>query len=152
MACRAQGAGPHCEKIRPVKLRRYAQSAAMPYRWSGKGLQVLVVTSRSRRRWVVPKGLIEAGLTAADSAAKEAFEEAGVEGRIHKRSIGAYSYEKWGGVCDVQVFPLAVEYLYDEWDEDDRIREWVSIAQAVKRLEEKDLQRLVRALPKVVRG
>jgi len=115
-------------------------------------LQLLVVTSRSRRRWVVPKGLIEKGLSAADSAAKEAFEEAGVEGRIHKHSLGAYSYEKWGGVCDVEVFPLAVQYLYEEWDEDDRIREWVSLAQAVKRLEEKDLQRLVRALPKVARG
>jgi len=129
--------------------RRYAQSAALPYRHDGNGLEVLLVTSRSGRRWVVPKGLIEPGLSAAASAAKEALEEAGVEGRIGKRPLGSYSYEKWGGVCDVEVFPLAARVLYDEWDEDDRQREWVSLDEAVRRLEERDLKRLVERLPKV---
>lgn len=131
--------------------RRYPQSAALPYRKNGKGLEVLLVTSRSRRRWVVPKGLIESGLSPAASAAKEALEEAGVEGRIAKRALGTYSYEKWGGVCDVEVFPLAVKREHDAWEEDHRLREWVALDEAVRRVAEKDLKDLVALLPRFVR-
>ncbi len=130
--------------------RRHPQSAALPYRVNGEGLEVLLVTSRSRRRWVIPKGLIEGDLSPAASAAKEALEEAGVEGRMRKKPLGSYSYEKWGGVCDVEVFALAVKRIHDRWDEDSRTREWVSIEEAVRRLGERDLKRLVRALPETV--
>ena len=131
--------------------QRYPQSAALPYRLNGRGIDVLLVTSSSGKRWVIPKGLIETGLSPAASAAKEALEEAGAEGRIAKRSIGSYTYEKWGGVCDVEVFPLAVKALYEEWDEDHRKRKWVSLDEAVRRLDEKDLKRLVERLPKVLK-
>lgn len=131
--------------------RRYPQSAALPYRRNGKGLEVLLVTSSSGRRWVVPKGLIEPGLTPAASAAKEALEEAGVEGRIAKRALGTYAYEKWGGVCDVAVFPLAVKREHDAWEEDHRLREWVPLDEAVRRVAENDLKDLVASLPRVVR-
>jgi phosphohistidine phosphatase len=63
----------------------YTQSAILPYRLRGDDLEVLVITSRKGTRWVLPKGIVEPGMTAAASAAKEAMEEAGVEGRAMAR-------------------------------------------------------------------
>jgi 8-oxo-dGTP pyrophosphatase MutT (NUDIX family) len=135
--------------VKSREPRHYPQSAALPYRANGRGIEVLLVTSRSRRRWVIPKGLIEADLTPAASAAKEALEEAGVEGRMPERALGSYAYEKWGGICDVEVFPLAVKRVHETWEEDFRTREWVPLEEAVRRLAEADLKRLVEALPRV---
>lgn len=56
----------------------FPQSGAIPYRWYAQQLQVLLTTSRRNKRWIIPKGLIEYHLSAADSAAQEAWEEAGV--------------------------------------------------------------------------
>ena len=134
----------------PRRPPRYAQSAALPYRVNGTGIEVLLVTSSRGRRWVIPKGLIEGDLSPAASAAKEALEEAGVEGRMRKRSLGSYTYEKWGGTCEVEVFPLAVKREHDAWDEDFRTREWVSLEEAVRRLVEDDLRCIVEALPEVL--
>lgn len=126
---------------------RYPQSAALPYRRNGAGLEVLLVTSSRGRRWVIPKGLVEPDLTPAASAAKEALEEAGVEGRLAAEPLGTYTYEKWGGVCEVEVYPLCVQRIHAAWDEDHRLREWVSVEEAVRRLVEDRLRRLVEALP-----
>ncbi len=101
----------------------YRQSAAIPI-FGGK---IVLVTSRGRSTWTVPKGVIERTMTPWDSAAKEALEEAGVVGQVETDAIGSYSYEKWGGECVVQVYRLHVESLLDEWEEMDQ-RERVCIA------------------------
>jgi 8-oxo-dGTP pyrophosphatase MutT (NUDIX family) len=89
-------------------------------------LEVLLITSRRRGRWIIPKGLIEPGMSPAESAAMEAFEEAGVRGRIGDQPIEEYSYKKWGGVCGVKVYLLEVDEVFDDWPEADiRRREWI---------------------------
>ena len=86
---------------------RFAQSAVIPYRRLDDGTyEVLLVTSHRRRRWVVPKGLLEPGLTPAESALNEAREEAGVLAEDPAGPIGRYEYKKWGGVCDVEVYAV----------------------------------------------
>lgn len=67
----------------------YRQSAVIPYRFGADGLEVLLITSRKRKRWVLPKGVVEPGMTPAGSAEKEAFEEAGIEGRVDDRPLGS---------------------------------------------------------------
>lgn len=126
------------------------QSAALPYRWSRNGPQVLLVTSRNTRRWVLPKGGIKSGLAACDSAAQEAYEEAGIEGRIGRSCVGVYSYaKKYGkgdGVCIVRVFPLKVIAIHTDWPErHQRRREWVSPAVASTRVNERSLKRILRS-------
>ncbi len=85
----------------------FRQSSVLPYRLGKKGLEVLMITSMKRKRWIIPKGIVEPDMTPWDSAAKEALEEAGVEGDVSSQKIGRYHYEKWGGLCRCDVFPCA---------------------------------------------
>ena len=131
----------------------YRQSAVLPYRRRGPGLEVLLITSRKGKRWVLPKGIVEPGLSGQASAAKEAAEEAGVEGEVAIRKLGRYRYEKWDGTCRVEVFPMRVTVERREWPEAAiRRREWLSPEAAAARLREKKLRKLVLGLPQWLEG
>ena len=95
----------------------YRQSAVIPYLVHEDVLKVVLITSNSSRRWIIPKGIIEQHMTASESAAKEALEEAGVLGIASEAMTAEYEYEKWGGICHVQVFPMEVAEVLDCWDE-----------------------------------
>ena len=110
------------------------------------------MTSRKGKRWVLPKGVVEPELAPAVSAEKEALEEAGVRGAIDDRPLGTYQYRKWGGTCTVQVHTMAVTAVLDEWEESYRDREWVSLDEAVARVEEDDLKRILQSLPEFRRS
>src|SRR3954465_12354160 len=97
------------------------QIGALPFRFDDEGgLRVLLITSRESRRWVIPKGWPVRGLKPHRAAEREAYEEAGLEGRIGKSAIGTYAYEKRlsGGLavpCEVSVFPLQVKAQRKRW-------------------------------------
>ncbi len=126
----------------------YRQSGVIPYRGQGGRLEVLLVTSRSRRRWVIPKGVIAPGMGPRTSALKEALEEAGLEGEIVGSRLGTYVYEKWGGVLTVRVFAMAVTRVHDAWEEDFRDRVWLRPKAAAARVREVELRRLLIHLPR----
>ena len=131
--------------------RMYRQSAVLPYRIRNNDPEILLITSRKGKRWVVPKGVVEPDLTPSDPAAKEAMEEAGVAGEVSEQVLGNYSYTKWGGVCRVQVFLMKVTTELDTWPEDNmRHREWLTIDVAAKRVTEPRLRDLIRRVPKVI--
>jgi phosphohistidine phosphatase len=142
----------------PERRRRpayyYHQSAVIPFRVRKGEPQILVIYSSNRKHWIVPKGIMDPGLTARESAAKEAWEEAGVEGRIYDGSLGAYTNRKWGAPCQVEVFAMEVTHLVPEkkWEESHRGREWVTPEQAVKRLKHKALKPMVRMLAEMLRA
>jgi 8-oxo-dGTP pyrophosphatase MutT (NUDIX family) len=99
---------------RKITAARRVQYGALPYRLAvGSRPQFMLVTSRETRRWIIPKGWPKKGKSPHHSAAREAFEEAGVVGAVARRSVGSFTYEKRlknGGavVCEVRVFPLQV--------------------------------------------
>lgn len=122
----------------------YRQSAVIPYRLGTNGLEVLLITSRKRKRWVLPKGVVEPGMTPPASAANEAWEEAGIEGTVDDTPLGAYQYNKWGGTCTVDVFAMAVTNEAMDWPEATyRSREWVSLDEAKRRVDEEDLRSIL---------
>ena len=129
----------------------YSQSAVIPFRLRSDKLEVLLITSRRRKRWIIPKGVVEQDLTPIESAQKEAFEEAGVEGIVRGQSLGIYENEKWGGICRVAVYAMQVKTVHDTWPEDDRTREWTDLETAAERVHEADLEAMILALPTVVR-
>jgi 8-oxo-dGTP pyrophosphatase MutT (NUDIX family) len=101
---------------RKVKLAVRMQYGVLPYRFSqDAALEILLVTTRGTRRWIVPKGWPIKGLSPAKSAAREAFEEAGVMGRVGAKPIGFFAYDKLldeaGGTttCEVKIYPLLVK-------------------------------------------
>src|SRR5579863_8089925 len=75
-------------------LRECEQVAAVCYRMGSEGVEFLLVRTRGSGRWTFPKGSTEAGLTHAQAAALEAFEEAGVHGRIEEASFARYVRRK----------------------------------------------------------
>jgi 8-oxo-dGTP pyrophosphatase MutT (NUDIX family) len=126
----------------------YRQSAVIPYRTGADGLEVLLITSRKRKRWVLPKGVIDPGMTAPASAAKEAAEEAGVQGPVDDRPLGSYRYRKWGGTCTVEVFAMKVTEESASWPEADfRTREWMPPEEAASRVDEEELKRILETFP-----
>lgn len=105
----------------------YKQSSVIPFRKENLSIEFLIITTRKKKNWTFPKGIIEKNLSAQDSAAKEALEEAGVRGLVLQEKLGKYSYKKWGGKCKVRVYALEVIELLDVWEEDFRERKWVMI-------------------------
>jgi 8-oxo-dGTP pyrophosphatase MutT (NUDIX family) len=117
------------------------QAAALPV----KAGQVCLVTSSSGKRWVIPKGIIDQGKTAADTALQEVWEEAGLVGVLNPDPIGTYLYEKYGGICHVTVFLLDVTRVAEDWPERTlRERCWLSPGQAILRLTDPGLRDIIR--------
>lgn len=117
------------------------QSGVIPYRIMDGKMEVMLITSSGSKRWVIPKGLIEPNMTPEDSAAKEAWEEAGVLGQVFPDLMGTYEYYKSGCTWQVDVFLLQVETVMENWPEAyKRKRQWVSIPKAIKRVDEPDLK------------
>jgi phosphohistidine phosphatase len=142
--------GPHGEEWRDRPAYYYTQSAIIPYRFNRERLEILIVRSSSNKHWVIPKGIADPGHSLQDSAAKEAWEEAGVEGDVMPQALGRYQYPKWGATCEVTVFAMAVTRQEPEtaWEESHRGRQWVSAARAADLLKQQALAAMVRALEK----
>ncbi len=125
------------------------QYASLPWRRGG-GIQILLITSRETRRWVIPKGWPIDGLSPEQSAAREAFEEAGIEGEVGPTAIGQYHYLKrrkdgTTSVVDVDVFALEVKRQHDDWPEKaERESRWFPAAQAASLVLETSLGELMR--------
>ncbi|MCI5112213.1 MAG: NUDIX domain-containing protein [Marivita sp.] len=129
------------------------QIAALPVHWDKTGkLRVLMVTSRDRGRWVMPKGWEMDGKKPWHAAEIEALEEAGAVGFISDTPIGHYHYDKRleNGKklpCRVTLYPMLVDTLKKRWKErKERKRHWFSPKKAAKLVEEKELASLLKAL------
>ena len=102
---------------------RRLQYGALPYRVSsGERAEFMLVTSRETRRWIIPKGWPKRGKSPHRSAAREAFEEAGIVGAVGRQTVGSFSYEKRlkngrSVECEVRVFPLQVKRQSKAWPE-----------------------------------
>lgn len=125
------------------------QFGALCWRRGRGETEVLLVTTRKSRCWVIPKGWPVHGATPASSAAVEAWEEAGVTGKTLDTCLGVFSYLKGGGSklpCVVAVFPLKVRRLADKWPEKgQRKRRWVTARKAATMVEEPELRAILRA-------
>jgi 8-oxo-dGTP pyrophosphatase MutT (NUDIX family) len=118
------------------------QAAAIPIR----GSKLCLVSSSNGKRWVIPKGLIDPGHTAAETALNEAWEEAGLVGVLSKDPVGTYLYNKLGNTYHVLVFIMRVTEAAEEWPEkDQRQRIWVSVDRALEDIEDAGLRELIEA-------
>ena len=127
------------------------QVAALPYRNHGEGVEILLITSRETKRWVIPKGWPMPHLADFNAARREAFEEAGIEGKMGRKSIGSYFYnkrKKSGRMVPVEVIVYAMEVtrLLDEWQEmNERSRTWFPAKEAAVLVKEDGLQAIIEA-------
>jgi 8-oxo-dGTP pyrophosphatase MutT (NUDIX family) len=141
-----------------VKPAVRVQYGALPYRFTPfAAMEILVVTTRQTRRWIIPKGWPIRRLRPPKSAAREAYEEAGVHGRVGAKPVGAFTYEKAldeSGAevtCEVKVFPLLVKRQAETWPEStQRISQWVEPARAIALVKEPGLKTLIAAFARRV--
>ncbi len=136
-------------KSHPAPILPRRQYAALPYRVTDE-VEVLLISSRETRRWILPKGWPMKGRKPHAAAAQEALEEAGVVGKIAKEPVGIYHYIKRmkngsQQVCHVTVFPMRVSRQRKVWPEmDQRVTRWFPLAEAADLVGEPELQDVIR--------
>lgn len=118
----------HASRLR--KAHNCEEVAAVCYRISPEGVEFLLVQTR-RGRWTFPKGGVETGLTHAQAAAREAFEEAGVHGRMEEAVFTCYRRRK----ITVNAYLCEVLRL-DAPQEPGRHRTWFGAGEAKRRLQQ----------------
>lgn len=126
------------------------QFGALCYRMRKGKPEILLVTSRGTKRWIIPKGWPMDGATPGKSAAREAWEEGGVTGKTFETSLGLFTYSKKMGPdkalpCAVIVYPLKVKEVHARYPErKERKRKWLKPADAAKRVSEPELAFMLR--------
>jgi len=141
---------PDGKELRDRPAYYYTQSSVIPYRITDGQLEILIISSSKNKHRVIPKGIADPGHTLQESALKEAWEEAGVEGDVAEDAVGTYSYAKWGATCTVTVYPMEVTRQLPEeaWEERHRGRQWVSSQDAAKLLKQVELGPMIMTLEK----
>lgn len=122
------------------------RSAAIPIIRERGETKIVLVTTKPKHKgnWIFPKGQVELGMTPFDSAAKEAYEEAGVIGRISSTLLSEYQHNKWGGNMCVKVYTLDVTDILESWDEmRDRDRQIVTLDEAIEMVQSSQKQSLL---------
>jgi len=126
------------------------QYGVIPWRLNAGGrVEILLITSRETRRWVIPRGNPMRGRAPHEAAAQEALEEAGISGKVGDVALGVYSYRKRrrdGSLVPARVHVFAMEVVdeADEWPErDERERRWFEPDAAAMAVLEPDLGALI---------
>jgi 8-oxo-dGTP pyrophosphatase MutT (NUDIX family) len=126
------------------------QTGALPWRVaSNKRLEVLLVTGRRSRRWTIPKGWPMPGKSLAEAAAQEAFEEAGIKGKVDPEPLGSFRHVKQNlptGDLEVSILvhPMCVERELAKWPEfGQRRRKWFSVQEAAEKVDSDELRGLI---------
>jgi len=120
------------------------QAGVIPFRRKRDAIEVCLIRNKGGRKWKIPKGFVDAGETARETALKEAWEEAGLRGRLVGTAIGSYAYEKWNLELVVAVFLMEVRRVEGKWEESQlRERSWAPLEEAFKRLKGHPVKRLL---------
>ncbi len=126
------------------------QFAALCFRITADKPEILLITSRRSKRWIIPKGWPVDGCTPSQSALTEAWEEAGVRGKVYEQVLGLYSYHKAigpekGVPCVAMVFPVKVKSLARDYPEaGQRKRKWLRPKKAAALVAEPELAEIIR--------
>ncbi len=135
-------------RVKQKRVDERLQVAALPWRFADR-LEIMLVSSRETRRWIIPKGWPMAGRDNAAAAAIEALEEAGLLGEIDSAPFGAFHYEKRLArgdlvLCRAEVFPLRVVRQRENWREKhERDTAWFSAEQAMALVSDQELAELI---------
>ena len=122
-------------------------SCVIPYRVSNGSIELLLITSIKKQKWIFPKGFIEFNLSAFESAKKEAYEEAGVIGENETVELGSFELKKKNSSSFVKIFSMEVtKELKDYPEKNLRKRKWFTVKEALENIENSDIKNFVNKL------
>ena len=128
------------------------QAGCLPIRRSKNADEVLLITSRYRGDWIIPKGSIEPGEKPKQAAIREAMEEAGVQGQVVE-CLGGFVQPRGEEAWSLEVFVLEVDKILDTWPEqEERRRQWYSIDAALLATSRHEMREALAALAIWLRG
>ncbi len=134
------------------KCWNYNQVGVLPFRIKDNKIEVLLITSRNKKKWIIPKGLCDQINNPILSASQEAMEEAGVKGVIYENPTSQYSNDKWDGTATVTVFLMKVNSELKNYKEkDERKKKWFSIKKAYEVIENEELKDLIKSSKPVIK-
>ena len=120
------------------------QAGVIAFRRKKGALEVCLIRNKGRKKWKIPKGFVDHGESPEEAALKEAWEEAGLRGRLVGQPIGSYEYEKWGDDLTVTVFLMEATGEEDEWEESRfRERSWQPVETGFAMLKKHPVSRLL---------
>ena len=128
----------------------FQQIGALCFWSTDKNIKILLITSRRSRRWIIPKGWKVDKMSNRKSVALEAWEEAGVQGRVSDRPVGTYYYRKRSNkdeflTCAVKVFALDVKARKKKFPErGERKLKWVNPTSAIDLVSEPELKKVIK--------
>ncbi len=131
--------------------RTIHQVCAIPYRKDADRVEFCLITSLKKHNWIFPKGIIDPGETFEESALKEAFEEAGLRGRIQGQPLGHFFDAKWGARLIVKVVVMEVTQSEQTWPENEsRQRRWAEYDSAQELLTRRELKNFLQQARRVL--
>jgi len=111
------------------------QAGVIAVRRTGDDVEMCLIRRKESRGWGIPKGMVERGDTHEETALNEAWEEAGLKGRLIGGAIGTYEYVKWDLDLVVAVYVMDVLEAESDWEEAHfRERTWTSLGEAAAML------------------
>lgn len=129
----------------------FNQSGVIPFRKNNNEIEILLITSITKKKWIIPKGYVEFNLSPFESAKKEALEEAGVLGSNETIRLGSYQIRKNNAFLELQVFTMEVtEVLEDYREMDVRLRKWYKLKDAIEIISIPEIMEMLKSLPQKI--
>jgi 8-oxo-dGTP pyrophosphatase MutT (NUDIX family) len=125
----------------------FKQSGVIPYRKNNGVLEILLITSIKKQKWIIPKGYVEFNLSPFESAKKEAFEEAGIIGSNETYELGTIESDTGVGLTHMKIFSMEVIKILDDYPEKElRRRRWFTPEEAREKVEIPDISSMITTL------
>lgn len=122
----------------------YKQAGVLAFRKRNGQIEILLISTRKNKKWTLPKGTIKIDSTAIETAEREAWEEAGIQGKIYTRKFGYFTKNKWPGLSHVDVFLMHATSASESWPEAHvRTRKWLTIENALQLVDHRAMYLLI---------
>lgn len=120
------------------------QAGAVVFRRRNNKIEILLITTLKKQKWILPKGIIEEDQDIGQTVKNELFEESGVQGNIVSPLLGENRRIKWGRKCIIKYYAVELQKIFTEWPEQEfRKRKWIEMRKALNKVSKPELKKII---------